>query len=197
MDKLRSYTFEQYCDRVKAFHGSLAPGVIIGGFMVDLACRHIPEGTLFDAICETSACLPDSVQLLTPCSIGNQWMKIIDVGRYAVTLYDKYTGKGIRVFLDHNKMERWPSIRDWFLKLRSKKEQDRQKMLDQIKEAGADICGIEEITVSPEFMAKHHKTIAVCPICHESYRLEDGEICPACKGGRLPYAVRVDRTATI
>jgi formylmethanofuran dehydrogenase subunit E len=181
MDKIRSYTFEQFCDRVKQFHGALAPGVIIGGFMVDLACRNIPEGTLFDAICETSACLPDAIQLLTPCTVGNQWLKVINVGRYAASFYDKYTGDGVRVYLDHNKMDRFPAIRDWLLKLKPKKEQDR--------EAGNSICGLETIRVSHEFLKKQNRSIVICRVCHESFRSDNGDICLACRDDCLPYQV--------
>ena len=60
------YGFEDYLGLVKAFHGNVAPGLVIGGFMVDLAQRRLPAGVLFDAICETRNCLPDAVQLLTP-----------------------------------------------------------------------------------------------------------------------------------
>ena len=31
---IRNYTFEEFVERVKEFHGYSAPGVIIGGFMV-------------------------------------------------------------------------------------------------------------------------------------------------------------------
>ena len=39
---IRNYTFEEFVERVKEFHGYAAPGVIIGGFMVDLAYRSLP-----------------------------------------------------------------------------------------------------------------------------------------------------------
>jgi len=41
--------------------------------------------------------------MLTPCTIGNGWLKIFDFGRYALALYEKYGGQGIRVFLDIEK----------------------------------------------------------------------------------------------
>ncbi len=86
-------------------------------------------------ICETAKCLPDAVQLLTPCSIGNQWLKIIDVGRYALTFYEKKTGIGIRVYLDSGKLNIWPEIKAWYLKLTSKEAQDSAVLLDQIGKA--------------------------------------------------------------
>ena len=32
--KIRNYTFEEFVERVKEFHGYEAPGVIIGGFIM-------------------------------------------------------------------------------------------------------------------------------------------------------------------
>ena len=55
---------------------------------MDTALKNLPKGEFFDAICETAVCLPDAVQLLTPCTIGNGCMKIFDTGRVAVTLYE-------------------------------------------------------------------------------------------------------------
>jgi formylmethanofuran dehydrogenase subunit E len=193
MQKVSSYTFDEYCDKVKAFHGALAPGILVGGFMVDYACRSLPPGTLFDVICETVECLPDAVQLLTPCSIGNQWLKIIDVGRFAVTLYDKDAGEGVRVHLDSDKLECWPAIREWFMKLKPKKQQDRDRLLEEIREAGADICTIEKLVVSADFIrGGRQKSVSICPVCGEAYRADDGPVCPACKGRRLPYRTHAE-----
>ena len=77
---------------VKDFHGHVAPGVIIGGYMVEMARRTLPEGILYDAVSETVQCLPDAIQLLTPCTVGNGWLKVYHFGIYALSLYDKYTG---------------------------------------------------------------------------------------------------------
>ena len=60
-------------------------GVVIGGFMVDMAYKHLPEGVLLDAFCETEKCLPDAIQLLTPCTMGNGWLKVNNIGRFALT----------------------------------------------------------------------------------------------------------------
>jgi formylmethanofuran dehydrogenase subunit E len=191
MQKIGCYTFEEYCERVRAFHGALAPGILVGGFMVEMARRNLPENTLFDVISETVECLPDAVQLLTPCSVGNQWLRIIDVGRFAVTLYDKDTGEGARVHLDSAKLEAWPAINEWFMKLKPKKQQDRDRLVEEIRTAGTDICTIERMTVRADFLrGTHQKSVSVCPICNEAYRGEEGPVCPVCNGRSLPYAVR-------
>ena len=68
--------------------------------MVEMAKRAIPEGMLYEAVVETRKCLPDAIQLLTPCSMGNSWMNVLNLGRYALSLFDKRTGEGARVHLD-------------------------------------------------------------------------------------------------
>ncbi len=181
--KASSFDIEEYIYCVKSFHGHAAPGVIIGGFMVHLARTRIPEELLFDAICETPACLPDAVQLLTPCTIGNSWLKIINLGRFALSLYDKYRGNGFRVFLDPKKLEDYSEIKAWFFKLKPKIEQNQELLLTQIKKSGEKLCGILPIQVQPEFLKKRGKgKVAICPLCKEAYPLQDGNICIACQG---------------
>jgi len=51
------YSYEEYLRVVASFHGNVAPGVVLGGFMVELARQSLPDGVLYDAISETSACL--------------------------------------------------------------------------------------------------------------------------------------------
>jgi formylmethanofuran dehydrogenase subunit E len=183
------FDIEDYIHRVQSFHGHVAPGVVIAGFMVHLARSRMPEGVLFDAISETPVCLPDAVQLLTPCTVGNGWLKIINLGRFALSLYDKHHGNGVRVFLAPVKLEQWPEIKAWFLKLKSRKEQNHEDILSQIKQAGVDICGVHPVQIKPEFLKKRDKgKIAICPSCAEAYPLKDGSICLACQGNS-PYVI--------
>ena len=184
-----TFDLEEYLRRVRSFHGHVAPGVVIGGFMVHLARSGMPEGSLFDAISETPACLPDAIQLLTPCTVGNGWLKIINFGRFALSLYDKYHGNGVRVFLDPVKLDKWPEIKAWFLKLKSRQEQSHEEILSQIKKAGVGICGIRAVQIKPELLKKRDKgRIAVCSSCAEAYPLNDGSLCLACQGNS-PYLV--------
>jgi formylmethanofuran dehydrogenase subunit E len=187
MEQIGKYTFEEYCRLASGAHGNLAPGMVVGGLMVDLARSRIPDGILFDAICETAACLPDAVHLLTPCSVGNQWLRVVDLGRFALTLYNKFTGEGVRVFVDPARLDDWPAIREWFLKTKPKKLQDKERLISQIREAGRAILGIEPVRIAVTFLTRPPKTVAVCPLCGEAYRLGDGPVCPACSGAALPY----------
>ena len=178
---IKSYTFQELVDLVASFHGYAAPGVIIGGFMVDFAYRHLPEEGLFDALCETPKCLPDAIQLLTPCTLGNGWLTVVNTGRFALTLYDKETGNGVRAFVDPVRLNGWSEIRTWFFKLKTKKEQNSTLLIAEIREAGADICDFQAVKVADRFLSKtHRKGFTVCPSCGEAYPVDDGPICLGC-----------------
>ncbi len=58
---------------------TLPRGLLVGGYMVEKARKELPKGTLFESVkVESAKCLSQMpVQLLTPCSIGNQRLKIL------------------------------------------------------------------------------------------------------------------------
>lgn len=183
----RSYSYEDYLELIVSFHGHAAPGLVIGGKMADIAMSLLPPGILFDAISETSNCLPDAIQLLTPCTIGNGWLKIIHLGRFAISLYDKYQGTGVRIFMDPAKVEIRDEIASWFFERKPKKEQDSERLFRQIREAGSELFGVQRIQARPQFMQKHHLGQKVlCPLCGESYPSKHGAICRGCQGD-APY----------
>lgn len=155
--------------------------------MVDLARNSLPEGVLFEALCETRLCLPDAVQLLTPCTLGNGRMRVIHVGRYALTLYDKTTGAGARAFVDAGKLLAWPEIQAWFLKEKPKAEQDGKLLLAEICDAGDKILSVQTVTVDLGLLGqKKIGPVRLCPGCGEAYPSSAGDLCGGCLGG-LPY----------
>lgn len=185
--QIGSYSFEAYCEKVRAFHSYPAPGVLIGGFLVSAAQQQLPTYGLYDVICETRKCLPDAIQLLTPCTIGNGWLKILDIGRFAAVFYDKETGAGVRVFTDAAKLEAWPEIGNWFFSRVPKDAQDKTALLEQINTAGTRLFSSRFVTVQPPFLGKHaHSRIVICPQCHEAYPASEQPTCKGCQQG-LPY----------
>lgn len=183
------HSYEEFIDIVKSFHGNLAPGIVMGGFMVDLAYSNLPEDGIFDAVAETSSCLPDAIQLLTPCTVGNGWLRIVDTGRYAMTMYDKTNGKGVRVSIDDKKLKDWSEINAWYLKLKPKKEQDEDLLLQQIKNAGPGLFKAEHVQLDPDFLGKKKKSkILYCPVCKEAYRTDSEGLCPSCSGEKTYLA---------
>ncbi|MBI5579685.1 MAG: formylmethanofuran dehydrogenase subunit E family protein [Deltaproteobacteria bacterium] len=181
------YSVDEFVERVVDFHGYAAPGVIIGGYMVALAQRNLTQGVLYDAVSETRACLPDAIQLLTPCTVGNGWLKVLNLGRYALSLYDKRSGEGVRVHLDGKRLDAWPAIKVWFLCLNKKQDQDSALLQEQIREAGEGLCVVAPIRIAARFLGKQHKEkVDFCPMCGEAYPTCDGRICKGCQG-QAPY----------
>ena len=177
------YSYEEFRNMAALFHNYPAPGLMLGGYMVEAAKAAMPEDTLYEVLAETAWCLPDAAQMLTPCTIGNGWLKVVNWGRYAISLYDKYTGKGVRVSVCPKKLDSYGEFKTWLYKLTPKKEQDTPLLQYQIAVAGASVCNIERITIAPEHMVKRSKgAIIDCPICREPYPSQHGAICRACQG---------------
>jgi formylmethanofuran dehydrogenase subunit E len=186
------FPFEEYLKEVETFHGFAAPGLLVGGYMVNKAKKQIPSGVLYEALCETPKCLPDAVQLLTPCTIGNGRLRIISLGRFALSLFDKDTGVGIRVFPDPAKVESWPELNAWYMKLKTKQEQHISLLISQIRQAGEEIVKQQPIRIKPEVYRKISRgPMAICPGCGETYPAAAGGSCLACQG-KSPYVAQGD-----
>ena len=186
-DTIGPYSFEEFVKVVESFHGFQSPGVILGGVMVDYALEEMANGALVDAICETPACLPDAVQLLTPCTLGNGWLKVINLGLFALSLYEKRAGEGVRVFVDAEKLSNFREIWKWLFKLVPKSEQDQAALIAEIGQAGRSVLGMRHIQVKQQYLKKRSRgAISRCRTCGEPYPEMDGPVCRACQGGS-PY----------
>ena len=189
--KIGKYEADEFLRIAKQFHGYDMPGLIVGGFMVDLALRSFPEGKFFNVICETSQCLADAVQLLTPCTMGNGWLKEGFTSRFAIIIYDRSTGDGLRVFIDPRKLDKWKEIKVWYLKEKDKKEHDTRRIFEQLLEAGSEYMSVMKVKVKDNYLRKGKKIqqpVAVCPSCKEFYLKQFGDKCPACSGN-APYEI--------
>jgi len=185
--KIGAYSYEEYAELVKSFHGSDAPGVILGGIMVQEGLDRLPKGILYDAVSETKFCLPDAIQLLTPCTTGNGWLRVLDFGRFALCLYDKYSGEGVRIFVDPRKAEPWDEFMKWYFKRTPKKEQDKDLLLSQIREAGPRLLGTSQVKLKPRFLGRKDRgAMSACPLCGEGFPAFDGAFCRPCQG-EAPY----------
>ena len=166
---------------IEDFHGWKAPGLVLGLFMVDLAQELIGTQREADAIVETRHCLPDAIQLFTPCTVGNGWMKILDWDKFALSLYDRRNKNGFRVWIDLEKCQQFPKLYKWYMRLIPKKELPLDVLLGVILNAGRDVLSSNAITLT-RFHARVKKTlINVCPVCNEAYAATQGPVCLACK----------------
>jgi len=173
---------EGYLRALEDFHGWRAPGAVIGGFMVDFAWQALPTGVEADALVETCHCLPDAVQLLTPCTFGNGWLKVLDWDKFALSLYNKKTLEGFRVWLDLTKARGFPEIYAWYMRLAPKKALPLEVLLDHIIRAGRGVLSGAPVTITAFYGKKEKGATAICPDCREAYPLHQGERCLACQG---------------
>jgi formylmethanofuran dehydrogenase subunit E len=184
-------TLENYIRRTADFHGCFAkaPGVIIGCYMVELALELIgePQGKLH-AVCETRVCLTDCIQVMTDCTLGNKYLRLRDdLGRYAFSLYDRDTGRGVRVYLDVSKIdpEKYPELHAFHLRQRDPKvltdmqfrKQSGLKVVDEFKQIGRGALSYQWVSV-------------ICEKCGEPFlrRPQEPNVCGAC-GGEPYYDV--------
>ena len=167
---------------IERFHGWQAPGILIGGFMVDWALEWLDPGVEFDAIVESSHCLPDAVQLFTPCTIGNGWMKILEWDKFALSLYDRWTHQGVRVWLDLEKTQAFPNIYRWYMRLAPKQELPLEVLARDILAAGRGLLSAAPIRAIRWTERQKKGPTGVCPGCGEAFPLGQGEQCLACQG---------------
>ena len=175
-------SMEDFLDTIEKFHGWKAPGVVIGGFMVDLARELVGPGVEADAFVETSHCLPDAIQLFTPCTYGNGWMKVLEWDKFALSLYDKKTLDGFRVWLDLEKTRSFPNIYKWYMRLVPKKSLPLEVLLEDILQAGRAMLSSAPVRITRFYGRNKKGEIAVCPGCGEAYPVHQGEKCLACRG---------------
>ena len=182
-DTLCGRPVERVLAEITNFHGFPAPGVVIGAVMVDLAREQIGPGIEADAIVETLRCLPDAVQLFTPCTLGNGWMRVLDWDRFALTLYDRATRRGCRVWLDAGKTAAYPAIHDWFLKRVPKDALPLETLLGRILEARRAVLSCRSIIVTDFLRRSKKERIAICPGCGEAFDPRAGDCCKGCLRG--------------
>lgn len=181
-----SPNLQDYFHRCIEFHTYPAPGLLIGVFMVDYATELFgaSPGEKLYAVCETHKCAPDPLQVILHCSYGNHRLRVIPMGRFAMTLNrpstEPYT-EGIRVFIDPVKLERYPLIKSWFSNDPSFNQRAQaMPLIDAIFGAGRDILSAEKVRVTVTPKQKWHS--GKCRVCGEMVPadlLQEG-ICIGC-----------------
>lgn len=171
----------EYFEQCRNFHGFMGPGLVLGGMMVDWALEAMEPSQIFNAVVETRKCLPDAVQILTKCSIGNGWLKILDWGKLAITLYDINTLVGARVHLDYEKVAGYPLVKAWALKEKLKTENPLEPLIEEMIKAGRNILACRKGLIGkiPEKLAPYEQP-RLCSNCGEYFRNGSSNICQGC-----------------
>jgi formylmethanofuran dehydrogenase subunit E len=177
--------------RLSEFHTYPAPGVLIGAFMVDYALELLgitPDKKLY-GVCETPKCLPDALQVMAHCTTGNNRLRVVPIGKFAITLNaqsESETTEAVRVYVDLAKLKKYPTIDTWYANSPAYDKHTMKDLLqDEIFRAGRDILSSESVRVLV-IKKKKWKSVA-CPTCGETVPdyLIEGDRCGAC--GSMKY----------
>jgi formylmethanofuran dehydrogenase subunit E len=181
--------------RLSEFHTYPAPGVLIGAFMVEYAMELL--GVTADqklyGVCETPKCLPDALQVLAHCTIGNNRLRVVPIGKFAITLNRPSEGEAaeaVRVYVDIGKLKAFRTIDIWYANSPAfDKKTMKAQLLDEIFRAGRSILSHEQVRVLVK--TKKKWTSVTCPCCGESVPdyLIEGDRCGAC--GSMKYYERL------
>jgi len=168
---------------MEEFHGYKSPGLLLGGLMVDVAQERLEPTPYINFVTETVVCLPDAVQLLTPCTIGNGFLQILDWGKFALTSYDRFTLLGVRVWLNPDALDNYPTIDRWFDRSnRSTEKPPFEELSSEILKARADLLNYKPVGLHRALKDSQRVPTGPCPGCGEFYPLRLGSTCPACGG---------------
>jgi formylmethanofuran dehydrogenase subunit E len=167
---------------IENFHGRQAPGLVLGGLMVDLGIELLGSFSNPAAVVETQCYLPDAVQLFTPCTVGNRRLVILDWGKMALCLYDKNKLAGYRIWLDLKKARSIPSIYNWRMLLLPEKTQHDDPVIRDLLSAGRSILSWRAVPILQPFAERTETPLSVCPRCEEAYPEVQGDRCRSCQG---------------
>jgi formylmethanofuran dehydrogenase subunit E len=94
------------------YHGHKCMGLLMGYRAAKYALKLLKERKDIDedivAIVENSSCFVDAVSVITGCTFGKGNLIFKDLGKMALSVISRKTAKGIRVYLNHNKIKRDP-----------------------------------------------------------------------------------------
>ena len=103
--------FDYFVNKVNDFHGHICTGIVLGTRMSLAALRYLavdPHTKKKNLICyaEIDRCMTDAVMIVTSCSPGKRSLKIVDYGKFAMTLINQDTGNAVRVTVnDYHRSE--------------------------------------------------------------------------------------------
>lgn len=181
--------------RLSEFHTYPAPGVLIGAFIVDYALEllGVSADKKLYGVCETPKCLPDALQTIAHCTTGNNRLKVVPIGKFAITLNapsEGETAEAVRVYVDLEKLKKYPTIDIWYANSPAyDKHTMKGKLQDEIFRAGRHILSYERVRVAVK--TKKKWTSVTCPGCGETVPdyLVEGDRCGAC--GSMKYYEKI------
>jgi formylmethanofuran dehydrogenase subunit E len=173
------------------FHGHLCPGLALGYRVAKAALRELkadrPQDEELVAVVENDSCAADAIQFITGCTFGKGNLIFRDYGKHVYTIYNRRTGRGVRISEDFRGFEadkRFPEL---------KKRQDagedvsREMQTFKMEKTAAilaadekEIMTITEITSEPPHEARIRGSVR-CALCGEKFMESRGRV----KSGKI------------
>lgn len=187
-----------------SFRRGAEPGVAYGLKMVQAAkdflkIRDLKKADLY-VIAETSRCLPDAIEFLMGCTVGNGRLLIKDYGKMAASFIDLNTKRAVRVTVipEFQRKDIAHSKRSVSLRQQRKfgkiKTHHARHALEILKIPAKELLRVHKIKLTEPVPTMGPPTkIVFCEKCGESIReekarVQDGKIlCLACAGEEKPY----------
>ena len=164
------------------FHGNQTPGLILGAIMVDWAFELLGIDSDPKAVVENRSFLPDAVQILTPCTLGNGRLVALDWNKMALSLFDRRRTAGYRVWLDLKKTRAIASIYAWQMNLPLPPRVSSGNVISDLLMAGRAVLSYRAVPITRVFISPRISDMLVCPRCDEAYPASHGKRCKACQG---------------
>jgi formylmethanofuran dehydrogenase subunit E len=151
---------ETLLKKAEEFHGHICPFLTLGLRASELAMQKVglvkaglseSVGEEILAIVECNNCFSDGVQIATGCTFGNNSLIYLDVGKNAVTLVRRGSWRGVRVYVDAEKIRSryfTKEALDLFEKVVTKREGSRDD-IERLREIWSQI-GRSMLTIPEE-----------------------------------------------
>ena len=170
-------------EKVVPFHGFLTSGALIGIQMLNIAKRvlDVRDGERIYVTCETKSCMPDPFQILAAATIGNNGLKINNLGKMAVTVNKQapegvHSIKGVRIILDPEKAKDYPKLHAWYL---NTEKLPHEEVVPILLAAGEKVYSWKPVDL--EVPVRKKKRIQCCKSCGEMFIQHDNELlCGGC-----------------
>ena len=135
----------------------------------------------------------DALQVLAHITIGNNRLKIVPVGKFAIAMNlpsEGATADALRVYVDLEKLKKYPTIDTWYANSPAfDKKTMKGQLFDEIFRAGRNILSFERVRVTVK--QKEKWSSVTCPCCGEMIPdyLMEGDHCAAC--GSMRYYEKI------
>ena len=134
---------------------------------------------------EIDRCLPDAVQLVTGCRLGNRTLKFKDLGKMAATFVDLKTNRAIRIAAKERANQQALDMSDDL-----DKEEALQRAYRLLPDEELFARQWVQVKLRPEELPGYRAPRVVCAECGEGINFgretvrDHRTLCPACAGER-------------